>query len=190
MVPHDEHKDHSEGFSKHPAYLVLIRFSDRGTPGSNLFSLHPLRANPVMVGILPLFLSRVRQKDNRSSCSISKWHYTWTRYYSTYTISMRVLWRMELFCQNHHHHHHHQSTSVEIAMPHHRGLFAIAWASLFRTSPVSLAKVSGYMRGLFSLLGQRSLHNSRLEITWCLARKQWPANLALLSVLKIGGSSP
>ena len=55
---------------------------------------------------------------------------------------------------------------------------------------MSQAKVSGYVRGLFSLLGQRSLHSSRLEITLCLARKQWPANLALLSVLKIGGSSP
>ena len=92
------------------------------------------------------------------------------------------------------HHHHHQSTAVEIleTMPHHRGLFAIAWASSFRTRPLSLAKVSGYVRSLFPLLVQGSLHSSRSEITWSLARKKWPANLALLlaTVLEIGGSSP
>ena len=79
-------------------------------------------------------------------------------------------------------HHHHQSTAVEIAetTSHPSGLFAIAWAGSFRTRSVSLAKVSGYVRGLFLLLGQGSLHSSRSEITWSLARKQWPASLALL----------
>ena len=40
---------------------------------------------------------------------------------------------------------HYQSTAVEIAdtQSHHRVLFAIAWASSFRISPVSLAKESG-----------------------------------------------
>ena len=88
---------------------------------------------------------------------------------------------------DHRHHHHHQSTATEIAdtMSHHRDLFAIARASPFRTRPVSLAKVSGYVRGLFLLLGQGSLHGSRSEITWSLARKQWPVNQGSTQVKKI-----
>ena len=95
-----------------------------------------------------------------------------------------------------HYHYHHQSTAVEIAetMSHHRGLFAIARASSFRPRPGSLAKMSEFRERSVSppWLGQGSLHSSRSEITWSLARKQWPANFALLraTVFKIGGSSP
>ena len=32
MVPHDERKDHFEGFIKHLAHLVLARFSSKGYP--------------------------------------------------------------------------------------------------------------------------------------------------------------
>ena len=52
-------------------------------------------------------------------------------------------------------HHHH----------HHRGLFAIVWASSFKAKPVSLAKVSGYVRGLFPLLGQDSQASSQPDFS-------------------------